>query len=97
MTILRPHHKARFRGTLLLLGTMLVVGGFLYVREYSALANDRYIVKQLRQTIVNEKTLHAELKDKEFGAMKMPDKATLIAEYNLILDTHPIYILPQTQ
>jgi hypothetical protein len=92
MTILTPHKNSATKHFILLLFTLLLVGGVLYIFEYNALVNARFALSGLKKDIVDLETKNADLKNQLYAALDPVKLNTFASASGLILERKPQYL-----
>lgn len=92
MTIIKPHTNRSFKLYFIGVFLFLFVMGGVYIAEYNAVANLRFQVRDMKESMVKLQGENADLKDKVFS-MNDPKKLQELAqEKGLFMDRKPQYM-----
>lgn len=92
MTIISPIKNEGYARFFLFLFAIVVAGGLIYIFEYNALVNARYMTGTLKQEITSLGVANAELKNRLYQMTNPETLQKLALASNLVIDRAPHYI-----
>ena len=92
MTIIRPNKNKSISKFLILLLSIIFVGGGCYIFEYNNFVNIRHERNDLKKSIADMQNANADLKNQLYEAVDPGILRTLASNQNLVLDEKPQYL-----
>ncbi|MEX0689844.1 MAG: hypothetical protein WD471_00780 [Candidatus Paceibacterota bacterium] len=92
MTIIKPNKNKSTFLPLMLIFTIVLVGGLVYIQQYNELADNRHEIETLKEGIKQAEVANAELKNEFYKVTDPSNLESLALELNLRMEKSPSYL-----